>query len=198
MRRITADTIKQGRRLAAMDDDGLIEIRKLLRSCEVPENLRKLKRIARRGGREVQFALGLRLLWDIGAVRSGLYWIRCAANQNHVGAQYLLASGFATGFDFRKDLAESVYWYRRAARLGHSEAQYNLALMYAHGEGVSKNLRACRRWLERAGRGGDLLAIELLMEANACGRLGYRVDKRSAAFWARVRQTTISAQSESE
>lgn len=58
-----------------------------------------------------------------------LRWIRDAARQGHVGAQYFLGAELATGENVAKNPKEAAYWYRRAAMPGHGEAQYNLAMM---------------------------------------------------------------------
>jgi TPR repeat protein len=127
--------------------------------------------------------LGVVLFWDHAAHGEGLTWIRRAAEQCHVGAQYFLAAELATGENVRKDVQEAARWYRRAARQAHSEAQYNLALMYWAGEGVPRSPTAAHRWLEKAAISGDLLALRALAEAYETGQLGYRRNRARARYW---------------
>jgi uncharacterized protein len=141
------------------------------------------RKAARLGGPEYQMELGLALYWDQKAVKPGLYWIRRAAERNHLGAQYFLGVEFATGEHVRRNLKQSAQWYQRAARAGHAEAQYNLAQMYWTGEGVRRNPRKAREWLEASAKNADLLALRALSEAYETGGFGYTADSRKARLW---------------
>lgn len=157
--------------------------RRLARRKKHAEALRWFRLAARSGDAERQMELGIVLFWDHAAHREGIKWIRCAAGQDHVGAQYFLGAQLATGEGVRKNTKEAVRWYYRAAMKGHSEAQYNLALMYWAGEGVRKNVRATHKWLEKAGTSRDLLALRALAEAFASGGFGYQKDRVRARHW---------------
>ena len=126
---------------------------------------------------------GLVLCWDVLDYRSGLKWVRRAANQGHLGAQYFLAAELATGERVKRNSPEAVKWYRTAAKSGHHEAQYNLALMLWNGEGVRKGTKAAHHWLEAAAKGGELLALRALAEAYSDGLMGYRRDPHRAKYW---------------
>jgi TPR repeat protein len=129
--------------------------------------------------------LGLILSWDMKDYSSGLKWVRRAAKQGSLGAQYFLAAELATGEHVKRNLREAAKWYRAAAKSGHPEAQYNLALMLWGGEGVRKSTRAAHHWLEAAAKGGELLALRALTEAYSEGQMGYRRDLDKARYWAR-------------
>jgi uncharacterized protein len=159
--------------------------RKLWRANRRVEALAEFQRVARQGNPSYQMELGITLFWDTHAYRSGLYWIRKAAEGDHLGAQYFLGAEFATGEHLKKNPKKSVYWYQRAARGGHAEAQYNLALMYWEGEGLKRSVRQAHKWLESSARSNDLLALRALSEAYETGWLGYRIDRGKAAHWRR-------------
>lgn len=157
--------------------------RRFARQKKHKEALKWFQSAARSGDPERQMELGVVLFWDHGAHSAGIKWIRRAAEQNYVGAQYFLGAELATGENVRKNPREAARWYRRAARQGHSEAQYNLALMYWTGEGVLRSPTATHRWLEKAARSGDLLALRALSEAYEMGQLGYRRNHLRARYW---------------
>jgi len=157
--------------------------RRLSRRNKSKESLRWFRAAARGGDPKHQMELGLVLCWDWAAYRAGLKWVRRAAEQGHIGAQYFLGAELATGENVRKNLSQSAYWYGRAAAQGHSEAQYNLALMYWTGEGVRRSISLAHHWLEKAARSRELFALRALAEAYEFGRLGYRKNRVCARYW---------------
>jgi TPR repeat protein len=157
--------------------------RRLVRRKQKEEALAWFQSAAESGDPEQQMELGIVLFWDHAAYNQGIKWIRLAAEQGHVGAQYFLGSALALGENIGKNLREAARWYRRAARQGHSEAQYNLALMYWAGEGVPRSSSAAHRWLEKAAQARDLLALRALSEAYEMGLLGYRRNPVRAVYW---------------
>lgn len=66
--------------------------------------------------------------------QDGFDWICKAADQNHIGAQYFVASEYSTGDSVNQDLVKEALWYSKAAELGHAEAQYNLRINVVRGE----------------------------------------------------------------
>ncbi len=159
--------------------------RRLSRRNKNEEALQWLRKAAHSNDPECQMELGITLCWDHAAYREGFKWIRCAAEQGHIGAQYFLGSELATGENVRQNFQEAARWYRRAAMRNHSEAQYNLALMYWAGEGVPRNRAAAHRWLEKAANSNDLLALRAITEAYETGYLGYRKNSVRARYWRR-------------
>jgi TPR repeat protein len=157
--------------------------RRFARKRKYKEALRWFTTAARSGDPEHQMELGVVLFWDHAAHSAGIEWIRRAADQGHVGAQYFLGAELATGENIRKNVREAARWYRHAARRGHGEAQYNLALMYWTGEGVLRNPKTSHRWLEKAATSGDLLALRALSQAYETGQLGYRRNRVHARYW---------------
>ncbi len=157
--------------------------RRLVGRKKFEEALVWYRSAARGGDPNSQMELGLFLCWDRDAYGEGIRWIRCAAKQQHVGAQYFLGAELATGENVRKNVAESARWYRRAAMKGHGEAQYNLAMMYWAGEGVPRNTILSHRWLEKAAKSGDWGALSALADAYEDGLLGYRKNGSRARYW---------------
>lgn len=159
--------------------------RRLSRRNKSKEALQWFRTAAHSNDPDCQMELGIVLCWDHAAYKEGFRWIRCAAEQGHVGAQYFLGSELATGENVRKNFHEAARWYRRAAMRNHSEAQYNLALMYWAGDGVPRNRAAAHRWLEKAASLNDLLALKAITEAYEDGCLGYRKNPTRARYWRR-------------
>lgn len=157
--------------------------RRLSRRNKNEEALQWFRKAARSNDPERQMELGIVLCWEHAAYREGFKWIRRAAEQGHVGAQYFLGSELATGENIRQNLHEAARWYRRAAMKNHSEAQYNLALMYWAGEGVPSSRAASHKWLEKAANLNDLLALRTIAEAYEDGCLGYKRNRVRARFW---------------
>lgn len=118
-----------------------------------------------------------------GNFSEGFKFVLRAAEGGLVDAQYFVAAELATGVSVNQDLRTAAEWYRRAAEGGLAEAQYNLALMYADGEGVVKDSAKALEYLTLAAGGGDVLAMEVLGDAYARGRLGLTPDSRLAKQW---------------
>ena len=75
---------------------------------------------------EAQYQLALRYVTGAGVApdeAAALRWMRQAAEQGHVGAQYQLGS-YYTLPDSRDD-QQAVQWLRRAAEQGQAAAQYS-------------------------------------------------------------------------
>src|SRR5260370_41773323 len=69
--------------------------RRFARRKKHKEALHWFQSAARSGDPERQMELGIVLFWDHAAHSQGIKWIRLAAEQGHVGAQYFLRAGFA-------------------------------------------------------------------------------------------------------
>jgi hypothetical protein len=57
-------------------------------------------------------------------------WLRSAAGQGVVDAQYLLGWLYSNGRHVPKDFAMAEMWYRTAAEQGDTDAQLRLGLLY--------------------------------------------------------------------
>jgi S1-C subfamily serine protease len=129
-----------------------------VRAEETRETLAELMAHARSGDAEEQNRLGLLLLAGKYVVRNpaeGVRWIRSAAEQGLVVAQYELGAIYGRGADAPKDLAEAAKWFRAAADQGYAPAQQQLGLLYEQGQGVTQNFDEALTWLHRAADQGD-------------------------------------------
>lgn len=120
---------------------------------------------AKAGDANAQYELGL-MYFNGNAVprdtKQGVYWLRRAAQQNHVPSQLFLADRYARGIDVDNSYTEAAGWYGRAARLGNPEAQFRLADMFRLGLGVTASADAAKYWYTEAARQGHAKARQFL------------------------------------
>lgn len=90
------------------------------------------------------------------------YYLRNAADENHIGAAYEYAMMcFRPTGKFRKDFRSAQKYLTIAADAGHAMAQYVLGFMYKSGH-VTKNLPKAVEYLERSrAQGTSFAALEL-------------------------------------
>ena len=119
-------------------------------------NLRQYESRAAAGDSEEQYQLGCSAHM-IGEANAAV-WLKMAAEQGHVKAQYNLGCAYKTGEGFAPDLQQSANWFRTAAEQGHMEAQCNLGLAFCKGQGVRQSYADAKTWFEKAAAQGDTLA----------------------------------------
>lgn len=73
-----------------------------------------------------------------------------AAEQNHTGAQRLLADLYAEGEGFHRNLKESYKWTKRAAENWDQLAYVQLGKLYQFGIGVQRNYERAFYWYKMA------------------------------------------------
>ena len=81
-------------------------------------------------------------------------WLRRAAEQGYIDAQYELARRHVLFEDPQYTSSEGIQWYEKAARQGHLRAQYGLAICLARGKGVPKDPAGAYYWMSLAAEGG--------------------------------------------
>ncbi|KAG0222165.1 hypothetical protein BGW41_006158 [Actinomortierella wolfii] len=82
-------------------------------------------------------------------------WLRNAAEQGHVDAQYYLGWMALEGLGgIPQSDSVAVFWFRKAAEQGHLSAQNNLGWMYNNGRGVDQNYVEAVRWYRLAASQG--------------------------------------------
>jgi TPR repeat protein len=130
---------------------------------------------------EAQFNLGFMYYKGEGVSQNypeATKWLRKAAEQGHVKAQFLLSSivakwlrkaadqgdGYSQanlghmyygglyygGLGVPQDYSEAAKWYRKAADQGIASAQTNLGAMYDKGEGVAQDYAEAAKWYRKA------------------------------------------------
>src|SRR3979490_3296904 len=137
----------------------------------------RLARAARAGIAEGEYRVGRSYLEGSGVPVSrvdGLHWLRRAATQGHIEAQWQLAllylQGFGTsgelggisdavtslfaGDETREpDFVAAEKWARLAAEAGSGDGQAILAYILASGPEAMRDLKAAHQWYERSAEG---------------------------------------------
>jgi Sel1 repeat len=119
-----------------------------------PEQFKKTKELAEKGGSLAQFNLGL--CYDLGdGVPKDLVqaakWYRKSAEQGNLNAQCALGNSYFRGEGVLKDSVEAVKWFRKAAEQGDEYAQSSLGLCYYEGDGVLKDTVEAYAYFNLAG-----------------------------------------------
>ena len=71
----------------------------------------------------------LQYYYITGDYDKAFYWIKKAAEQGDVQAQFNLAICYYNGQGVSKDLKQAIYWYQKAAGQGFVEAKERLKLL---------------------------------------------------------------------
>ena len=139
-----------------------------------------------------QYEMGLRFAQKAGGNYQPLKaekWLKRAAEQRHMEAQYELAMLYGTG-DISVDadyiLPLTFKWMKAAAEQGHVEAQFKTGDYFQVGTGTTKDISKAFYWYEQAGAAGHRGALSEMARAFYWGReLGGPVDKnhKLALFW---------------
>lgn len=163
---------------------GLIAIKK--RDCATA--LKELKPLALKGNVTAQYELSAMYQNGCGSVVASsdeemLKWLRKAADQGHIEAQFKLGNMYIIGDRVAESQENAVIWWRKAAEQGHLEAQLDLGIytegsesvkwyikaaeqgnakaqgrlghMYFTGDGVAQNFEEAVKWLTMAAAQGD-------------------------------------------
>lgn len=120
--------------------------------------VRALRDAARLEHPDAQYRLAIAYQQGIGIaqdVRSYLYWIKKAANNNHRKAQGDLADHlFDESSTIASDHTDAIYWYNRAADNGDISSMRALGLIFIDEDfGLSDPKIALRWFFEAAGKG---------------------------------------------
>jgi len=153
-------------------------------------SLQELRRLARRGDRKAQFALGQAYNTGSGVAMDhtkAVSWYRKSANQGYPPAQTVLGLmyywGPASGQRvLAKNYAEAVKWFRLAAEQGFPAAQYWLGVAYTIGNGLPQDYEKAAQWYRRAAKQGYTRAQTALGVAHSQGK-GVRQDYIEAYKW---------------
>ena len=140
-------------------------------------NVDKIKEAACQGDPEAQYTLGLVYVSGNGDPskqtaensEKAVEWFRKAAENNHVKAQFILATCYDTGEGVVKDLTEAIKWYKKAAEQGSPEAQYNLGCLFYEGVDGIKNQSDGLKLLQQSADQGfqkSILALQQLYKSN--------------------------------
>lgn len=144
---------------------------------DAPRAAALLSEAATMGHAEAQYLLGLLLRAGDGIAADpaqSLNWIRAAAEQGHLQAQYAAAQAYAAAStapegaegtaraQAAENAAEGLRWLRAAAAGGHVQAQVFLGHALDSGRGAPQDRSAALDWYRRAAEAGHPLAQRLL------------------------------------
>lgn len=117
--------------------------------------------------------------------REAVGWFRKAAEQGHIGAQYILGTCYYVGKGAPQDYTEAVKWLRKAAEQGHASGQNNLGWCYGKGEGVPQDYVEAVKWYRKAAEQGNAWAQHSLGVCYKNGE-GIQQDYVEAYKWFRL------------
>ena len=87
--------------------------------------------------------------------RLGAKWLREAADEGDVKAQYNIAVALSNGYGVNVDKPAAFEYYLKAAHQNFLLAQSAVISCYLHGEGVRKSANEALRWVEILANRGD-------------------------------------------
>ena len=91
-------------------------------------------------------------------VRLRVEWLRLAASQGHVKAQYNLGVRYHKGLGVKQNYRKAFHFYELAAKQGLDRAQRNLAFLYREGLGVEQDYKKAHYFYQLAAQQGDVMA----------------------------------------
>ena len=98
-------------------------------------------------------------------------WLKKAALQGNLNAQYDLAELYYDGKVVSQNYAQAFKLFKRVAGAGYVPAQKFLALMYLSGKGTEKNIEEALYLYEEAAKQGYKYAANTLAELYYFGRI---------------------------
>ena len=104
---------------------------------------------------------------------------RKAAEQGHVGAQYILGSLYDQGQGVKQDYEQALKWYRKVEAQGEATAQWALGWMYEKGKGVKQDSKQAAEWFHKAAEQGYSISLHQLALMYEEGR-GVKQDSTAA------------------
>jgi len=119
---------------------------------------------------ETCYALGM-LYWVGQGVpqnsERSAYWLKQAAELNHLGAQTKLGFLYSTGDGVPQSHFEAFKWFQMAANQGDPDAQYNLGVYYREGLGVKADGTEALKWFRKAAANGDAESATIVAQYEA-------------------------------
>lgn len=136
---------------------------------------------AAQGDAKAQTRLGLECSKS-GKHVEAVKWLKLAAEQGEVYAQYELSLHYGNGEGVPKNDDEAFIWCRKAAEQGLKFAQMSLGICYTEGIGTSKDASLAAEWFRKAAEQGvDAAQLKLAMQY-AQGK-GVQLDYVQAFKW---------------
>ena len=144
-----------------------------------------MKRKARRGDAEMQYALAVH--YESGKEMPQDYveaarWYEKAARQGQSKSEFWLARLYDHGLGVKKSPAQGIKWLTKSAKHGYAEAQYFLGKRYQDGDGVPQNFTNAAKWYRDSASQGVPWAQFHLSRLYYNGD-GVAQDRGEAYFW---------------
>ena len=155
----------------------------------VDEAVRWFTPPATAGNSRAQTNLGTLLIETEKDPAGGVKWLRKAASQNSVMAQFFLAQCYLSGVGVTQNHAEAFKLCSTAANAGLPIAQGMLGMMYFNGLGTDKDPAQSANWFKKAAEWGDSVAMYHLAGMYMEG-LGVKKDLTEAYFWALIAEAS--------
>jgi localization factor PodJL len=111
--------------------------------------------------------------------------LQSQADLGNEKAEFELASRYAEGRGFARDLKAAAQWYEKAAAQGLASAQYRAGSLYEKGLGVTRDLSQAKTWYQKAAEQGNVRAMHNLAVLMAEGGESGKPDYAGAAQWFR-------------
>lgn len=109
-------------------------------------------------------------------------WLKKAADQNVVEAQYFVGLCYKNGVGTESDPSSTVLYLKKASMQGYAEAQNELADCYYEGFGIEENDEEAVFWYRKAAEQGHAVAQYELANCYKNGT-GCDTDKKEALNW---------------
>ncbi len=122
--------------------------------------LANLGKAAKQGKPDAQYDLGLNY-WQNGDFKSAFPWLKAAAGQGHIEAEYLMGMAFLNGRGTLQNYRSALASFSKAAEHGHLDAEFRLGVLYRDGLASSPDKEAAYLWLNIAAAGGHEEALQL-------------------------------------
>lgn len=151
--------------------------------------LSDLSQKAYAGNSEAAFKIALYYCM-FGSRDEEVYWLRLAANNGHVSAQYNLAF-ILDRTNKKENYQETLYWYKKSAESGDEYAQLALAEIYETGRLVPKDPYQAKTWYEKAAFSGSDTAILKLVDIYFDG-IGCEKDLVASYSWLLLAEIKIN------
>lgn len=143
---------------ATSDDEGLEYLPRV--DMADKKTLPQAQVDVKKGDSQSQYEFG-KAYWHREDYVNALPWLKAAADQGHVEAQYLLGMAYLQGRGTVQNYRTALEQFTKAADRGHIDAEYELGLIYRDGLSVPRDRETAYVWLNLAAAQGHAEALAL-------------------------------------
>ena len=117
------------------------------------------------------------------SLENTVYWMRRAADQDDVTAEYNMAVIYEKGAGVEQSYEQAFYFYKKAAAQGDLDAMYYLGVMTYNGQGVPYNGAAMAAWYKMAADDGHPKAQYQMGLLHNRGDILAHNDRKAVQWW---------------